>query len=142
MKRIIIMGLFLCCSFTSEAATKNAVGGGYQYGGVLGYKFSTVNESNIYFLSAGLIGGAAGYQLLIDNSKKHSIGIALGSEAFTSEKGFGLATYNFYSQGADESGFVFGLGVGFRREDEGGIFGSYGNVESHFTADINFGYQF
>ncbi|MCL1080307.1 hypothetical protein D5R81_08300 [Parashewanella spongiae] len=142
MKKTILMSLLLVSSFPSLAETKNTIGIGYQYGGVFGYKFSSINNNNIYFISAGLVGGAAGYQLLLDGEKKHSIGIALGSEVLTSEKGFGLATYNYYSQGVNKSGFVFGLGIGVRREDEGGVFGSYGKVESKFTADVNLGYQF
>ena len=105
-------------SFSSMAETKHNLGAGYQYGGALGYKLSNVTEKSIYFISAGVIGGSVGYQRLLDESKQHSLGVAVGSEVLTSEKGFDLMTYNYYSSGADNSGWVVGLSAGVRREDK------------------------
>ena len=129
-------------SFSSMAETKHSVGAGYQYGGALGYKLSNVTEKSIYFISAGVIGGSVGYQRLLDESKQHSLGVAIGSEVLTSEKGFALMTYNYYSAGANNSGWVVGLSAGVRREDKGGSYADLSSTDTFFAGGINIGYQF
>ncbi len=142
MKKIFLLALLLTSSFSSFAETKHALGAGYQYGGALGYKFSAVNDANIFFISAGLIGGATGYQRIIDEAEKHTIGMTLGSEALTSEKGFALMTYNYFPSGASNSGWTLGISAGVRREDKGGSYAALSETDTFFAGGIHFGYQF
>ena len=83
-----------------------------------------------------------GYQRLLDESKQHSLGVAAGSEVLTTEKGFALMTYNYYSAGADNSGWVVGLSAGVRREDKGGSYADLSSTDTFFAGGINIGYQF
>ncbi|MBM7071756.1 hypothetical protein JQC92_06825 [Shewanella sp. 202IG2-18] len=152
MKKILLTGIVLAASFNlkaqelqpSEQQSKgtSTVGIGFQYGGALGYKLSYLDNRNIYFISAGLVGGAIGYQRVIDKDKMHTVGLALGSEVLVSEKGFGLLTYNYHFNTVDDAGWVFGVGAGVRREDLGGAFANLGKTDTHFVADINIGYRF
>ncbi|PCK33067.1 hypothetical protein [Pseudoalteromonas piscicida] len=128
------------CSVSVKAEV--TVGGGYQYGGVVGVKYAKTTGDHIAFASIGLIGGAVGYQYILTADRKHTMGVAVGSEIITSEKGFAALTYNYYSQGADKSGWTWGGSLGARREDNGIFFSDSGKRETKTLIGLHLGYRF
>ncbi|NKC21316.1 MULTISPECIES: hypothetical protein [Pseudoalteromonas] len=136
----LVASITLLCSASANAEI--AVGGGYQYGGVLGLKLSKTTGDHVMFASIGLVGGALGYQYVLTADRKHTIGLVLGSEAITSEKGFAALTYNYFTQGADKPGWTWGGSAGVRREDEGGSFANIGDTDTKALVGLHLGYRF
>lgn len=124
-----------------------SAGFGYQYGGVLGTKYTIKNGQDSYFASIGLVGVAAGYQRFLDDDATKAFGIVLGTEVLTSEEGFAAITYNYYPQGYGNKGWGFGLSAGVRRTDSdpiniSGLFGQPAETDNKGLVGINFGYTF
>ncbi|CAH9054834.1 hypothetical protein PSECIP111854_01455 [Pseudoalteromonas sp. CIP111854] len=134
--------IFLSVASVNPALAQVDIGAGYQYGGALGAKYSLVQGEHTVYASLGLIGAAMGYQFVFSNNNKHAIGIAVGSEVITSEKGFAAFTYNYYSQGVSASGWVLGGSVGARREDKASMFASLDEVHTKTLVGIHVGYRF
>ncbi|MCF2907636.1 hypothetical protein L1285_04790 [Pseudoalteromonas sp. DL2-H2.2] len=144
MKSRSLLPILACLTLSTHALADNSltVGTGYQYGGVLGAQYSANNGKNRFFGSLGLFGAALGYQRIIGQSNHHTVGAMFGSEVLTSEKGFVSLTYNYYTQGVNNSGWVFGLSAGARREDSGSFFAATDDSETEGYAWFNVGYRF
>lgn len=119
-----------------------AVGIGPHYGGVLGGQLSFVEEDVKYYFALGLVGFSSGFQVLLDGSANHSLGLNLGADFIWGDEGYLYATYDYHLNGFYKDGLVLGLGVG-------NAFGSKG--EDEFSSDLknqnivvsfNIGYKF
>lgn len=143
---LLCLGIFpINSSFSKEGFS---TGFGYEYGGVLGVKYSIRDQYNHYFGSLGVIGAAIGYQKIIDEDEKHLLGFVAGIEELTSEDGFISLNYNYYVNGFDSEGWVVGLSFGIRRTDGdpldiSGIFETdKRETESKALVGLSFGYSF
>jgi hypothetical protein len=148
MRNLIILLLAAYSINSSFAKQDFSAGFGYDYGGVLGAKYSIRDQDNHYFASLGVIGAAVGYQKITDEEEKHLFGLFAGVEELTSEDGFIGLNYNYYANGFDNEGWVVGLSLGIRRTDGdpldiGGIFGTeQRETESKALVGLSLGYSF
>ena len=148
MKTVLFITLILVSINVTHAKDGFSFGLGYEYGGVIGAKYSIRDEDNHYFASLGLIGAAAGYQKIMDADEKHLFGIVVGAEEFTSEDGFIGLNYNYHANGFNSEGWTVGLVAGMRRTDGdpldiSGIFGTdERETESKALVGVSFGYHF
>lgn len=142
MFKSIVAASALLLSATSFANESNfSAGTGFQFGGVIGVKYAIdVSENSRVFASAGLIGGAIGYEYAF--SENNAVSLSLGSEVIVSEKGFIMLDYNHYFDGRNNSGWHIGGGIGITREDLDGLYGSYGETDTKGNISFVLGYQF
>ncbi len=119
-----------------------SVGVGHQYAGVLGAQVSTQAGAIRTYGALGLVGYAVGVETTWGLSHQHTYGAVIGREEIGSEDGFVFATYNYHVSGVDNSGWVFGAGLGVTRQDEGGAFSDQGVIESKTSLTLNIGYKF
>ena len=125
-----------------------SAGIGYEYGGVIGAKYSIRDQDNHYFASLGLIGAAVGYQRIMDTDEKHLFGVVAGAEEFSSEEGFIGLNYNYHPSGFNSKGWTVGVVAGMRRTDgdpleiSGIFFGDEAEVETKALLGLSFGYSF
>ncbi len=139
---LALLPALLLCAFSPSADAGFAVGIGYPYGGVLGVQYSTQQQQHIWTGAVGLVGAAVGYQYVLDAASEHSAGIVLGSETLSSEKGFVALQYNYYTAGAANPGWVFGVNLGTRREDAGRFYASRGESNHKTLVGLDVGYRF
>ncbi|WP_371193311.1 hypothetical protein [Glaciecola sp. SC05] len=150
MKNVIQLVLLCLMSISSNAAFADEtlhVGFGYEFGGVIGAKYNFKREKDNYFVSIGLLGGAAGYQYLTDETEQHAFGIMGGAETLSSENGFLALSYHYYAKGFTNDGWVIGASLGFRRTDEdplniSGLFGVPSETETKALVGISIGFTF
>ena len=140
MKLLIVISSLLVSSIAT-AELRLAAGAGHQYGGILGAQFSYQTPGSEYYLSVGLVGAAAGFKTTFEDNSKHAFGLSGGSEAANSEDGFIFATYNYHFQGFTESGWVTGVGIGVRREDDS-FFRDSGTKKTSGAITLDIGYKF
>ncbi|GBL03210.1 hypothetical protein [Glaciecola sp. KUL10] len=138
-----IIGLIVVL-FTQQtyANTQVSVGTGYQHASILGAQLAYNDGVNRYYVAAGVVGYGLGYDRVVSNNKKHSVGIAIGSEELTSENGFAVLTYNYYFTNSNESGWRIGATVGRRKEDVASFFGDFGEVKTHSAVSFDLSYLF
>lgn len=128
MKVISLIAILLSLpAFGGEA--KHSIGLGLQYGTV-GYQLAHVSESVKYQGSIGLGSAGLGIQWLLDQEKKHALGVNLGV-SYASNKAIGL-TYNHYFKGVKQNGWTIGSEVGQLEESD---------TKKGYVS-INIGYQF
>lgn len=132
----------LSLSGLTHAQTQVSVGTGYQHGSVLGAQIAFQNDANRYYIAAGAVGFAAGYEHAIGSPKQHTLGFALGKEEITSEDGFAVATYNYYFNGMANPGWKLGISLGSRREDTASFFGDSGDSTTKTAISIDVAYNF
>jgi hypothetical protein len=140
--KLMALIIFTLVPLVSFAETQVSAGLGYQHGGVLGAQLGHVDGVNKYYISLGLVGGAIGYQRVIDSERKQALGIALGSEVLTSEDGFAVLTYNYHFTGLENPGWVIGVSAGVRREDSGGLYSDSGDSLTQGAFMLELGYKF
>ena len=136
IKMLLVAGLLP--AFAVNAESQWSVGHGYTSGGVVGAQYQWLQDDIKYTAAAGALGLAVGVQRSIDDTRKHSIGVATGVEAITANKGFLLATYQYYPAGFANSGVRVGLSAGARRDDGSG----WGKEKTKAAVSFEIGYQF
>jgi hypothetical protein len=119
-----------------------SVGTGYQHGSLIGAQAAYQVDANRYYLAAGLVGAALGYDRAIDSEMKHTLGFAVGSEQLTSEDGFAVLTYNYHAKGMTQPGWKLGLSLGTRREDSASFFGDSGKSTTQTAVSFDLAYRF
>lgn len=146
LKKSIII-LSTCLSFSVLSAEfEFSLGGGFQYSGVIGTQFAIKHNDSKYFVSVGLPGYSVGMQTTISEDQHHSAGFSVGqlNGILDSDSKYGFLTYNYHVRGFNNSGWVFGTGLGAYREDAYTTMFSGERVKpsakAMFTLDI--GYKF
>jgi hypothetical protein len=140
LKKLIVISSLLFSSIAT-AELRVTAGAGHQYGGILGAQFAYQTPGSQYYLSLGLVGAAVGFQTTFEDNSKRAFGLSGGFEAANSEDGFVFATYNYHFQGFTESGWVAGVGIGVRREDDG-FFQDSGTKKTSGAITLDIGYKF
>lgn len=148
MKVVLSVLLILVSINITHAKEGFSAGVGFEYGGLIGAKYSIRDQDNHYFGSLGLLGAAIGYQKIMDTDEKHLFGIVAGAEEFASEDGFIGLNYNYHANGFNSEGWTVGFVAGVRRTDGdpleiGGIFGAdEPETETKALVGVSFGYSF
>ena len=138
--------IILICTLSvpglAHSNTQISAGTGYQHGSLLGAQIAFQSDANRYYVAAGLVGVAVGYERVIDSSEQHSLGFAVGKEELTSEDGFAVATYNYYFNGIAQPGWKLGFSLGARREDTASFFGDSGDSTTKTAISLDLAYKF
>lgn len=134
----LLLATLLLSAFAANAESNWSIGHGYTSGGVIGAQYQWLQDDIKLTAAAGILGLAVGVQRSIDDARQHAIGLATGVEAITANKGFLLATYQYYPAGFANSGMRWGFSAGIRRDD--GI--SWGKEQTKAAVSFEIGYQF
>ena len=138
LNKMVLLATCLVTTFAATAESSWSIGHGYTSGGVVGAQYQWLQDDIKFTAAAGALGVAVGVQRSIDDARQHSVGLATGVEAITANKGFLLATYQYYPAGFANSGMRWGLSAGVRRDD--GI--SWGKEQTKAAVSFEIGYQF
>lgn len=117
-----------------------SAGAGHQYGGFIGGQFSYKNENSKYYGSVALVGYSVGLQTTFSENSKHSFGATIGQSVVIGDYGFLFLNYDYHIEGFQNKGWVTGVGLGFKREEEGRVLGAEIKTTPSITFDL--GYKF
>lgn len=145
---------FILILFSTSACAETfkhtgiSIGTGYTYASpFLGVQFSQKSEISKVYVSAGLIGYAIGFETSVTENNKHTLGVTGGQEFLTSDVGFAFVTYSYHFNALANSGFVAGLGAGFRVEEYGeenddGVWDDTDDIHISPALTLTLGYNF
>lgn len=137
-KIILLKTVGLLAAFATQAEGNWSVGHGYSSGGVIGAQYQWQQDDIQFTAAAGALGLAIGVQHSLDDARQHSLGLATGGEVITANKGFLVATYQYYPAGIAKPGMRWGFSAGVRRDDGAG----WGKTENKAAVSLEIGYQF
>lgn len=137
--KMILLAVAIQPVFEANSESNWSIGHGYTSGGLIGAQYQWLQDDIKFTAAAGALGLAVGVQHSTDDARLHSIGLATGVEAITANKGFLLATYQYYPSGFANSGLRWGLSAGVRRSD--GVLG-WDEEENEAAIGLEIGYQF
>jgi len=140
--KILITILILLTPQISQAKNQWSTGIGYQYGGLLGGQYGYIDGDNKYFISLGLVGGAIGYERVVSENSKHTVGIMTGAAEEVAQDGFLLLIYNYHFSTLQDNGWLAGINIGIRREDDSGLFAQKSDIGTYSSLGITVAYKF